>query len=367
MARHDQHLFEEFRTPDYSEWSDVARSEIQGKDPQQELAWKVVDLQGYAYYDERHVTGSISLPALSVLPWQNLPLVTATSKAANKTALDHLNRGADGILFSVPEHQEVSLTDILKNIEWPYCTLSFLLHAPRENFIVDLKKIIKERGYNPENLPGSLFIKTYPHHPQSVHKVFHNLNELKNFNTLGIYSALTSPVQQIASALAQAVTIMDQLASAGTEPKECIPCVAFAVEMGCDFFIEIAKLKALRLLWFQVARAYGVSVYMPYDLTIHAVSPVWINEAYQPHGNMIKSTTTSMAAVIGGCNALTVLPEKEDDARMARVARNVSSLLKEESRFDKVADPLTGSYYLESLTDQVIRKAWALFQQKMKT
>jgi methylmalonyl-CoA mutase len=81
---------------------------------------------------------------------------------------------------------------------------------------------------------------------------------------------------------------------------------------------------------------------------------------------MIKSTTAAMASVLGGCDALTILPEDENNTTMNRIARNVSAILREESHLNKVADPLAGSYSMDTMVDAISKKAWTLFQSNMK-
>jgi methylmalonyl-CoA mutase len=137
--------------------------------------------------------------------------------------------------------------------------------------------------------------------------------------------------------------------------------IGFSINVGEKFFPELAKLKSLRYLWGQVTNAFGVE-----DRGfIHAASKKWIQEAYQPHGNMIKATTSAMAAICGGCDILTVEPENTSDATIQRIALNVSSVLREESFLNKVADPTAGSYFLESLVNELCEKAWAIFKAKV--
>jgi methylmalonyl-CoA mutase len=366
MAVPMRNLFEEFELPDPSKWSAVATTELGGKDPQQILTWEVTDLQGFAYYDTASVRNTLSLPLNSSSVWQNIPMLTITNETENnRIALTHLNAGADGILFCIPHDRTVLLKKLFEKIEWPHCNISFLTNTPALDLSDELKKFAFETNLRQDELTGSLFTKTYPHHPQSVNKLIHNLENWHNFKCFGIYSGLSNPIESIATALCDGATLVEQLSILGTPPRISIPRFAFAMEIGTDFFIEAAKVKALRYLWYQVAQAYEATGYQIDSITIHAISPPWINEAYEPHGNMLKSTTAAMAAIIGGCNALSICPQKETDTRIARIARNVSLLLKEESRFDKVADPLAGSYYLDCLTDQLIRKAWALFKNNI--
>lgn len=365
MSESRSDLFKEFPIPDYSDWLSTAQEELQGADPEEKLAWQVADLQGYPYYTSSHAKSVIASPA-HVLPWKNIPLVTAENESRNNTlAHTHLNQGGDGVLFSIQSN--TSLEKLLKKIEWPYCTISFLVDTPADSFADQLKNYIDKAKYPLGELTGSLFIRSYSQHPQTINNFIHNLVSLTNFDCLGIYIKSGQPTQRIASALAMAVRQVEHLTTSGISKSVSVQRIAFAIETGTDFFIEIATLKALRLLWFQVARAYGLSDYQPADLCIHAISSPWVQKQLGPHSNMLKSTIAAMAAIIGGCNALTVMPENESDSQMIRIARNVSTVLKEESKLDKVADPLAGSYYLECLTSQIIEKAWALFQQKMNS
>jgi len=365
MAQSKVDLFAEFKKPDYADWLAVAREELQGKDPEQALSWQVAGLQVNALYSRAQCLNE-SMPISTVSSWQNIPLITVTDPAkGNNLALAHLNQGADGILFSLSHATGCPLDILLKKIEWPHCTISFLLDEPHGFFPASLKEYIAEKKYSAHEITGSLFIKTYAHHPQTINNIIHNLVALTHFDCLGIYVPAGYPADRIAASLAQAAKLVTQLEGTGMSAHVALNRISFAVETGPDIFIEIATLRALRFLWFQVVRAYGVLDYEPTDLHLHAISTPWVHPELEPHSNMLKSTTAAMAAVIGGCNALSVLPENEQDDRLVRIARNVSILLKEESRFDKVADPLAGSFYLESLTCQLAEKAWTLFQQKM--
>ena len=115
------------------------------------------------------------------------------------------------------------------------------------------------------------------------------------------------------------------------------------VDIGDDFFLEIAKLKALRI------KSQNKNLF------IHAFIKPFVNEAYKPHGNMISSTSRALAAVLGGCDALTVQAENTGDETQERIARNVSLLLREESHISKTADATAGSYYIESLIQQLTK------------
>jgi methylmalonyl-CoA mutase len=153
-------------------------------------------------------------------------------------------------------------------------------------------------------------------------------------------------VQEVALALSAGA---DVLAVGGT-----VKTVAFST--GSNHFMEIAKLRAFRLLWPAVARAFN-----PSDtgaVRIHACTAGENKTLYDPHVNMLRVVTEALSAVIGGCDSLTITACRFD----AHLADNVHHILREESHIDAVADPAAGSYYVEALTDKVAREAWALFQ-----
>ena len=168
----------------------------------------------------------------------------------------------------------------------------------------------------------------------------------------------------MATILAKTVKQLDQLTGSVEKINQALNAVAFSVSIGTDLFLEIAKLKALRFLWLQIAKAYDPNYISP--IFIHATVKAMKSQDYQPHGNMIQGTTASLSAILGGCDALTVQPVGNPVSITTRVARNVSSILREESHMGKVSDPTAGSYYIEKLTDQLASIAWEKFQHLVK-
>ena len=152
-------------------------------------------------------------------------------------------------------------------------------------------------------------------------------------------------VQELAFALAAGV---DRLA-AGDEHA------TFVYAVGSNYFFEIAKLRAARLLWAQAAKAFDKTV----PISIYARTATANKSLYDPYTNLLRVTTEALSAVLGGCNALIVEPFEFPD----RLATNVHLLLKHEAHLNQVADPAAGSYYIEWLTDALAREAWKLFQQ----
>jgi methylmalonyl-CoA mutase len=151
-------------------------------------------------------------------------------------------------------------------------------------------------------------------------------------------------VQEIAFVLAQGA---DRLAAGE-------PVTVASVAIGSNHFMEMAKLRAIRLLWPEVALVFGA----PTAVRLHARTAGENKTLFDPHVNMLRVTTEALSAILGGCDSLTVTPCRFD----AHLAENVHHILREESHLDKVLDPGAGSYYVEALTNELARAAWTLFQ-----
>jgi methylmalonyl-CoA mutase len=129
--------------------------------------------------------------------------------------------------------------------------------------------------------------------------------------------------------------------------------------------MEIAKLRAARLLWAKVVEAFEPKCECSSKMIIHSENTIFNKTVYDPYVNMLRTQTEAMSAVLGGTDSLTVLPfnaiyESTTDFS-ERIARNQQILLKEEAHLDKIADPAAGSYYIETLTDSIAEQAWKLF------
>jgi methylmalonyl-CoA mutase len=248
----------------------------------------------------------------------------------------------------------------LQNIEWPYCHLSF--ETSEENFFDKTLRDFILKNYNdPSALSGSLFWETFP---KSIDLNF-NLHRLKNFKPFGLKIKSSTPANEISETLYKATKFFESNAS-DQNAFEFFSAVNFSLSCGTNFLETIAKLKVLRMLWFQISQSYGLKKFQPWDLKIHARSEPWIDTAFQPHANMINATSSSISAISGGCDSLTVYPEDKNNETMRRVARNVSNILREESHLNKVADSVAGSYVLENMQNELAAKAWSMFQLKMK-
>lgn len=375
-ANDSKEIFSSFPSATKEDWVKIAAKEIGGKNPFDALQWNQGEVIGYPYYDKTSLDNLSRVESFHLSPaqqefagsrnWLNMPVINVLEdEKANEQALHQLSFGADGVLFDFGNNSVVSIENLLKNIDWRYCALGFQVAGGSAVTAEKIFKYIAATIPDQESRQGFILTETYPQHPQSLHNVIHSLNKFNGIYLLGITSQIENPVGQISELLTLSVEQINQLLERGVDKKNIFRHLFYSVPVGTDLFIEMAKVKAIRMLWYQLSRAYEVDC-SPGELFIHARSTAWKNDALQPHENMIKGTTASLAAILGGCNALTTEPENRDDERMNRIARNVSSVLREESHLDKVADPTAGSYYLESLTHALASQAWNKFKKTVK-
>jgi len=173
-------------------------------------------------------------------------------------------------------------------------------------------------------------------------------------------------VQELACTMAAAVQALREAENRGIEAGRAAARCFFSFSVGTDFFTEIAKFRAARLLWARIVQACGGSGESA-KLNFHARSSGWSSTLFDPHTNILRSTTQAFAAIAGGCGSLHLSAFDErfglPGELSRRLARNTQLILRDESHFDRVADPAGGSWYVEALTDQLARKAWELFQE----
>ncbi len=179
-----------------------------------------------------------------------------------------------------------------------------------------------------------------------------------------------SAAQELAFLLNSTVETIDRLSNLGLSAAQIFRNIRFEMSIGTSYFMEIAKLKALRALFTVLSRPYGLPNCTPGDAEIQSTSSLWDNTLVDPYVNMLRNTTEAMAAIVGGCNALCIHPH---DVRLGssanfarRISKNISIILKEESHLDKTLDPAAGSYYINKLTDQLTGKALELFKEVEK-
>jgi len=174
-----------------------------------------------------------------------------------------------------------------------------------------------------------------------------------------------SAVQELAYTLAAGVYHIRQLTGRGLDINVVAPRVRFSLSLGANIFMEIAKLRAARLLWAQVVRAFGGDDDAA-KLKIHARTGLINKTTTDPYVNMLRTTVEAFAGAVGGVDSMHVAPFDESvrpaDAFSRRIARNQQIILQEEVNLTRLIDPAGGSWYVEYLTDWLAREAWGWFQ-----
>ena len=274
-------------------------------------------------------------------------------------------RGAESLSFTIPD-ETTNISKLLEKLPLKEITIYFHFHFISIDLVKKMDSIAKENE-------ATIYCLLDPIGQLAKDGNWFKTKEKNNFQTLEILTKETSAVsilsinsslyqnaganmvQQIAYSLAHANEYFNQIADI-KKP------MVFQISVGSNYFFEIAKLRALRILFQIIAKEYQ------HNLDCHlVVSPTKRNKTiYDYNVNMLRSTTECMSAILGGADTIVNLPYDslyhKDNEFGNRMARNQLLILKNESYFDKVNNPVDGSYYIESLTQQLAEKALTLFK-----
>ena len=354
------------------QWLRVASQELGEQNQIENLIWKIGELDFYPYYEEKDLRNLSYLknhqvphqqPHLHTNGWKNLPKIKVTlEREANERALKYLAGGADGVLLDVTDCIDFNINQLLDRITWPYCSVSFL--TGETNIATKILAYAEQNKYGPAELRGSIFWTTVP---DGIKTPLLLLSSLRNYHIIGISVPSSTPVEEISRSLEQGVRILDTLTDLGMEKEIIFRAISLSFSASENFLINIAKLKAVRMLWYQLSQAFEIPNYTPDDLDIHVTSHKLNSGNFHPQGNMIKNTTDALSAVLGGCNALTLLADEEDSEMTNRIALNVSNILKEESHLDKVTHAVAGAYAVENMVNQLAQASWKDFQKNIRS
>lgn len=361
-----KNLFDDFDPVSSKLWKQKIQFELNGADYNETLIWNSPeDIQVKPFYhkDEFEGVSDIDTKASEFKICQNI-FVHDLAKS-NLRALDSINRGAESIRFTI-EDENTDVTKLLENLPIYKVTLYFNLGFLSIDFVKKIDAIAKAKN-------ATIFCNLDPIGQLAQEGNWFKTKEKNNFETLNLLSEATTNisilringglyqnaganmVQQIAYTLAHANEYFNRIATLNKS-------IVFEIAVGTNYFFEIAKLRALRLLFNLIAKEYN------HNLNCHLlVSPTKRNKTiYDYNVNMLRTTTECMSAILGGANAIANLPYDalyhKDNEFGDRIARNQLLILKNESYFDKVNNPADGSYYIESLTQQLAEKALTLFK-----
>lgn len=417
MSEKKLNLLADFPAVSFQEWMDKVTADLKGADFDKKLVWKTNEgfnvMPFYRAEDIQQYKTTEAVPGKFPYvrgtkannDWfvrQNIEVKDA--KSANKKALDLLNRGVDSLGFTVNKEdlQADFIATLLEGIAANCVELNFKTCSTKTVELVNLlSDYFTTKGYNAPELQGSVNFdpinsmmlrgKQYTKQEMAVmleaaaqaaaklpfYKVI-------NVNAISLSNAGAYVAQELGYALAWGNQYLSMMVDAGVDTQLAAKKIKFNFGVGSNYFMEIAKFRAAKWLWALIVEAYkpvcrrtecpetieGIC-YCAMKMRIHAETSAFNKTIFDSNVNLLRTQTEAMSASLGGVNSLTVLPfdavYKKSDEFSERIARNQQLLLKEESHFDKVADPAAGSYYIEKLTNEIAAQAWNLFLEMEET
>lgn len=390
-------LFGEFPPITTEEWDAKVVTDLKGKDFERALVWRTNEgFNVRPYYRQENLDG---LNYLNTQPgefpfvrgnktdnndWLVRQDIDVTDLAeANKKALEVLGKGITSLGFVFKTCSPITKADmatLLKEIQLNAVELNFVCPCASCNCAEAFAEYAKETGVALENVEASTSVdpigsfalrgKLDETQFETIKNTIRNTAELKKMRSVAVNgryfsNAGASIVQELAFSLAMGAEYLTQLTERDMKVDEIAKNIKFNFGVSANYFMEIAKLRAGRMLWAQIVKAYEPLCECSAKMRAHSETCTYNLTVYDAHVNMLRTQTEAMSAALGGSDSITVLPynasfESGSDFS-ERIARNQQIMLKEESHFDKIVDPGAGSYYIENLTSSIADQAWALF------
>lgn len=393
----DEKLFQEFPPVPTESWEEVIQKDLKGADYDKKLVWKTIE--GFPvrpYYRNENLD---NLDYLMTNPGE-FPF-TRGSKAdnnweirqdikvndpvkANELAHKLIKGGVSSIGFIFDKDiDKAGFDKLLSGINPEEIALNFDAAVMSAKYVEFLADFVKSKNYKAELVKGSNNFDSIGYVlingksfcgnesckcAESMLKDFGSFLpkfKLVTVNARHFNNAGSSAVQELAFGLAMGAEYLRKFTEEGFSIDEIASRIQFNFAVGSNYFMEIAKLRAAKLLWAKIVEANKPENIDSTKIYTHSETSLWNKTVYDPYVNMLRSTTEAMSAVLGGTDSLNVNPFdsafSEPTEFSLRIARNVQILIKEEAHFDKVVDPSAGSYYIENLTDSIIENAWNLF------
>lgn len=394
MAEKREKLFEQFPPVTTAEWKAKVEADLKGAPFDKKLVWRTnegFNLQPmYRSEDIADLATTNSLPGeypyLRGTRTDNDWLIrqeieAADAAEANKAALDAVSKGVTSLGFHISEPTVETLRVMLDGIDLKKIEVNFGCCLKKALPLVEsLAAYAKEQGVENE-LRGSVDFNPFKKplrkgvamEPANVSAMAVALiaaaKTLPGLKVLAVDSVMLANAgayifQELGYALAWGASWMTLLTEAGVKADEAAARIRFNMGVSSNFFMELAKFRAARMMWAQIVAQYGADK-DACKMNAHAATSRYNQTLYDAHVNLLRSQTEAMSAALAGVDSITVtpfdVPYKTPDEFSERIARNQQHLLKEESHLDKVVDPAGGSYYVETLTVSLAKEAWKLF------
>ncbi|NVJ85932.1 MAG: hypothetical protein HWE15_06480 [Algoriphagus sp.] len=368
-----------FRPTDKVTWKKQVEKDLKGKDFEKTLVSTVWDsIRQEPYYDESDTDDNVTalsfhpnpeIPALGARQWANaVEIFSSDPSSMNKQILHDLQLGADALVIYAEE--EMNWEVILKQVHLEYITIYIKPIPSNLSSVFDFFEFLENSGFAKEKLKGailwspadSLFETNsdWNENLELAKKLIIKSSEYLHFHGLTAnftrYSdAGANGLSESVFGISELIELADGLEKTGVSTNDCFNSLSFFIGVGKNHFPEIAKLKALRILISDLANKFGVDL-NAFQIEFITTSSLWTKSLIDQNNNYIRQSYEAISAILGGGNTLLVRTVERAKASelSRRVARNISSILKEESYLDKVMDPAAGSYYLESLIQNLL-------------
>ena len=357
-------LFEEFTNISSKEWKQKIQVELKGADYNDTLVWESLEgIKVKPFYHNDEFENNVVVETKNTTFQILQDIYVHDVEKSNTKAKDVLNRGAETIRFTL-ENENISIEKLMQNLPLENVNYSFSLPFLSIDFVQKLETFaLQNKAHFTIQLDPIGHLVKDGNWFENLDKDFDQLNTINQKNKLPFLSIDTTSyqnaganmVQQLAYALAHVNEYFNRIDSIN-QP------ITFEVAVGSNYFFEIAKLRALRMLFNTLASAYNHKL----DCKLVAFPTKRNKTIYDYNVNMLRTTTECMSAILGGANEVSNLPYDaiyhKDNEFGDRISRNQLLVLKNESYFDKVDNPADGAYYIETLTEQLAEKALALFK-----
>lgn len=397
MAEKKENLFGMFPPISTEEWKAKITTDLKGADFDRKLVWRTNEgFNVQPFYRREDLNG---LPALDTMPGEfpflrgtrdnndwlvRQAVVGDTPEELNNHALHILNRGVDSLGISLCRNMKAAdLAVILKDIDLHKVEINInCCPSCAVEVAAELVKLINAAGAA-EDFRGSIGFNPFKRllrHGLEFPKcaateakaLFETVKEIKNLRCFAVDSYLLNNAgayitQELGYALAWGAQWLDMLTDAGLTIDEAARRIKFNMGISSNYFMELAKFRAGRMLWAEIVKAYNPECDCSCKMFVHAVTSMFNQTVFDSHVNLLRSMTETMSAALAGVNSIETMPfdscYKRPDEFSERIARNQQILLRDESHLNKVVDPAGGSYYIENLSASIAKEAWNVFNE----
>ena len=373
MSDKNKALFSEFPPVTTEQWMERVTADLKGVDFDKKLVWK--NLSGiniqpcYNHENKIEQLQNTGENSQSLVNYRSVKVTTAEN--GNKLAIKAVEEGMNGIIFSL--EGSISAAELLNGIDINTTTVSFELTNNAVAFVTDLVEVTKRKdlkGYINTGIISN-YVTTGSFDASQIEvaaELVKLTNDFPNFKAITVsgteyLDSGANQVQEIAYTLNSLVFLIEKLLEKGIEVQTIFNNLNFKLAIGLEYFVEIGKFRAFNSLLAEVAAKYGVA---ELTNTITAKTSIWSKSITDAETNLLRCTTEAMSAILGNIDGILIdaydKEFKDSSDFSSRIAGNITTILREESYFGKVSNPVDGSYYIEKVSSKIAEKALVLFQ-----